>query len=149
MAPKDIKRDVRPSNSFVGKSLRKSFWLYLEVRMTRNVITEATEEQRPIKDETAKTRNPGCSSRLGLLLFSLIPPGTLAVEAKATVVISVATNEHELEVLLSHWPPFSTRSLCDSLNTSFGVLCCHVATREQMLWHGIFHILRQVQELWV
>ncbi|KAJ9696090.1 hypothetical protein PVL29_008373 [Vitis rotundifolia] len=104
MAPKDIKRHVKPSNSFLGKSLRKSFWWYLELRMARNVITEVTEKERPIRDETAKTINPECCSRLSLLLFSFIPPGTLAVVAKATVVISVAATEHEVEVLLSHWP---------------------------------------------
>ena len=122
IAPKDSKREVNPSNSFLGKSLRKSFCWHLEVRITKNVITEVTEKARAIRDETPKIINPGCCSRLGLPLFSIIPPGTLAVVAKATVVISVVTNEHELAVLFSHCPPFSTRCLCDSLNTSFGVI---------------------------
>ena len=41
--------------------------------------------------------------------------------AKATVMISAATMEHESDVDLSHLLPASTSSLWDSLKTSIGV----------------------------
>lgn len=121
MAAMDTKRDDNPSNSFLGRSLRKSFTWYLEVRMARNMTTEVTEKQRATSDEIANMRNAGWRSSMGLPLSSLMPPGTVAEVAKATVAISAETTEHESEVALSHLPPFSTSSLCDSLKTSFGV----------------------------
>ena len=90
--------------------------------MDRNETVEVTENARAIRDEIAKTIKLGCRSRFGLPLPSFIPPGTVAVVAKATVVINAATNEHELEVSFSHFPPSLTKSLCDSMKTSLGVL---------------------------
>ena len=121
IAAMETKRDDKPSNSFLGRSLRKSLTWYLEVRMARNMTTEVTEKQRATSDEIANMRNAVWRSSIGLPLSSLIPPGTVAEVAKATVAISAATTEQESDVALSHFPPFSTSSLCDSLKTSFGV----------------------------
>ena len=90
--------------------------------MDRNAMTEVTENERAIRDKIAKTKKAGCRSRIGLLLPSFMPPGTVAVVAKATVVINVATTEHELEVPASHLPPCFTNCSCDSLKTSLGVI---------------------------
>lgn len=49
----DIKRDVKPSNSFRGNPLPKSFTWYLDVRIARKVTTEVTEKDRAMRDETA------------------------------------------------------------------------------------------------
>ena len=122
MAANDIKRNVRAYKSFFGNCLSKSFGLCLGVRMARNAITEVIENERAIRDEMAKTRKPGSCSRFGVLLSSFIPPGMVAVVAKATVVTTVATTEHELEVLISHLPPSFTNTSCDFLNISFAVL---------------------------
>ena len=90
--------------------------------MDGNAMTEVAENERAISDEVAKTIKAGCRPRFGLLLPSFRPPGTVAVVAKATVVTSVATNEHELEVAVSHLAPSFTKSLCDVLKTSLGVM---------------------------
>ena len=82
---------------------------------------EVTKKQRATSDEIANMRNVGWRSNIGLPMSSLIPPGTVAEVAKATVAVSAATTEQKSDVALSHFPPFSTSSLCDSLKTSFGV----------------------------
>ncbi|KAJ9680129.1 hypothetical protein PVL29_019422 [Vitis rotundifolia] len=123
MAANDIKRNVRANKRLFGNCFSKSFRLCLGVRMPRNAITEVIEHERAIRDEMAKTMKPGSCLRFGVLPPSSIPPGMLAIVAKATVVTTVATREHELEVLISDSLPSFTNSLCDSLNICFAVLC--------------------------
>ncbi|KAJ9680126.1 hypothetical protein PVL29_019419 [Vitis rotundifolia] len=122
MAVNDIKRYVRAYKSFFGNCFSKSVWPCLGLSMDRNAMTKVTENDRAIRDAIAKTIKTGCRSRFGLLLPSFMPHGTVAIEAKATVVTTVATTEHELEVLISHSPPFSTKTSCDFLKTSLGVM---------------------------
>ena len=50
----DTKRVVNPTKSFPGRYLAKSFSLFLDVRMARNMIVEVIEEQRATSDEIAK-----------------------------------------------------------------------------------------------
>ena len=59
-----------------------------------------TEKQSATSDDMAKTSNAGWFSRVGVPLSCLTPPGTVVELAKATVAMSVATTEHELEVLV-------------------------------------------------
>ena len=106
----DTKSEVNPSRSFLGKSLRKSFSWYREVRMARNKNKAVTEKHRATSEVTAKTSNAGCVSRVGVPLLSLIPPGTAVDVAKATVAMSAATTEQDSEVLFNHSPPLLTSS---------------------------------------
>ncbi|KAJ9696072.1 hypothetical protein PVL29_008363 [Vitis rotundifolia] len=122
MAAMDIKRDDNPNNSFLGKSLPKSFSWCLDVRMARNMTTAVTEKHRAMRDAIEKTLKAGWFSRVGTPSPSLTPPGTVADVANATVAMRAATTEHELEVLLSHSPPFSTRSAWLFVNISLAVL---------------------------
>ncbi|GMP90998.1 hypothetical protein CsSME_00041886 [Camellia sinensis var. sinensis] len=62
-----------------------------------------------------------CSWRTGSPLLS-VPPGTLAIVAKATVAMSAATMVHESEVFISHSLSFCTSSLCVSMKISWAVL---------------------------
>ena len=115
----DMKSEVSPSKSFLGKSWAKSFSWRLDVRMARNMTVEVTEKQRAMSDEIAKIWKAGCCSRIGFPLPSLVPPGTAVDVAKATVAMSVATTEHEVAVLVSHSPPIFTRSWCSRVKICF------------------------------
>ena len=119
IAAMDMKIEVNPAKSFLGNSLPESFSSYLDVRIARNVTVEVTKERRAMSDEIAKIPNASCYSRFGFPLPSLVPPGTAVDVAKATVAMSVATNEHEVAVLFSHCPPFCTRSLCSRVKICF------------------------------
>ncbi len=81
-----------------------------------------TEKHSATSDVMAKTSNAGWFSRVGVPLSSLMPPGTVVELAKATVAMSAATTEQELEVLISHWLPSLTSSLWVSVNISLEVL---------------------------
>ena len=122
MAVMDIKRDDNPHNNFLGKSLPKSFSWCLEVRMAKNMTTAVTEKHRAMRDEMEKTLKAGCFSRVGFPLSASMPPGMVAEVVNATVAMRAATTEHELEVLFSHSPPFSTRFLWVSVKISLAVL---------------------------
>ncbi|KAJ9685126.1 hypothetical protein PVL29_017238 [Vitis rotundifolia] len=119
IAAMDMKREVNPAKGFLGNSLPKSFSSYLDVRIARNVTVEVTKEQRAMSDEIAKIPNAVCYSRFDFVLPSLVPPGTVVDVAKATVAMSVATNENVVAVLFSHCPPFCTRSLCSRVKICF------------------------------
>ncbi|KAJ9696110.1 hypothetical protein PVL29_008384 [Vitis rotundifolia] len=121
MEAMDKKSDVKPTRSFLGKSMRKSLSWYREVRMARNMITALTEKQSATREDMAKMSNAGLSSRFGVPTFSFTPPGTVADVAKATVAMRAATTEHDSEVLNSHSPPAWTRSVCFSVKISFAV----------------------------
>nr|POE69635.1 hypothetical protein CFP56_14440 [Quercus suber] len=118
----DTKREVKPISSFVGKSLRKSFCSYREVRMERNVNKEVMEKHRATSEEIAKMVIAGWFSRFGEPLSSLMLPGIVVDAAKATVATSAATTEQDSEVLSSHSPPSLTKSLWLSSKISSGVL---------------------------
>ena len=51
--------DVKPTKSFVGKSLPKSLSWYRDVKMARNMTTAVTEKQSATSDEMAKMLNAG------------------------------------------------------------------------------------------
>ena len=104
----DMKSEVNPSGSFLGKLLRKSFSRYLQVRIARNENKAVTEKHRATNEVTAKTSNAGYVSKVGEPLLSLIPPGIVADVAKATVAMSAATTEQDSEVLLSQSPSVLT-----------------------------------------
>ena len=118
----DTNNEVKPSKSFPGKSTRKSFSWYREVRMERNKNKAVTEKHRATSEVTAKITNAGWLSRFGVPLFSLTPPGTVVDVAEATVAVSAATTEQDSEVLFSHSPPSLTRFLWFSVKISAGVL---------------------------
>uniref|UniRef100_A0A7N2MDP1 Uncharacterized protein n=1 Tax=Quercus lobata TaxID=97700 RepID=A0A7N2MDP1_QUELO len=117
----DTKSEVNPSRSFLGRSLRKSFSWYLEVRIARNKNKAVTEKHRATSEVTAKTSNAGYVSRYGEPLPSLIPPGIAVDFAKATVAMSAATTEQDSEVLLSHSPPSWTSFSRCSVNNCAGI----------------------------
>ena len=122
IAPIDIKRDDKPNNILLGKLRPKSLSWCLEVRTARNMTREFTEKHRAMSDEMENTLNAGLRSRVGVPFPSLMPPGTVADVAKATVAMSAATTEHELEVVLSHALPFFTSSSCFSVKICLAVL---------------------------
>jgi hypothetical protein len=117
----DVNSDVKPSRSFLGKSIAKSSSWYREVRIDRKKTRAVTEEQRAMSDEMVKMLNAGFPSKVGTPTPSLTPPGTVDDVANATVSISAATTEQDSEVLPNHSLPSLTRSLCVSVNISFGV----------------------------
>lgn len=118
----ETNNEVKPTRSFVGMSLPKSLSWYCDVKMERNMTMDVTEKQSVTSEEMAKTSNAGWFSSVGVPISCLTPPGTVADVAKATVAMSATTTEHDLEVLFSHSPPFSTRFLWVSMNIYFGVL---------------------------
>lgn len=107
----EVKSDVNPRRSFLGKSTAKSFSWFREVRIERKKTRAVTEEQRATSEEIAKALNAGSYSKVGCPLPSLIPPGTVAEVANATVAMSAATTEQDSEVLASHSLPSSMRGL--------------------------------------
>ena len=54
---RDTKSVVKPNRSFLGKSLRKSFCWYREVRIERNKNKEVTEKPRATSEDVAKMSN--------------------------------------------------------------------------------------------
>ncbi|KAM3736612.1 hypothetical protein ACB098_10G177200 [Castanea mollissima] len=120
--PMETKSNVRPSRSFLGTWLPKSFCWYWEVSMVRNKNKAMIEKNRATSEAIANNVNAGCSTRIGMPLRSLIPPGTVVAAGKTTVAMSVATTEQEFEVLFSHSPPSLKRSMWVSLKSSSGVL---------------------------
>ena len=118
----DIRREVKPSRSFFGKSLRKSFCSYREVRMARNENKAVMEKQRAMSEKTAKMVSIVWLSRFGAPFVSLTLPGIVVDEAKATVAMRAATTEQDSEVLFSHSPPCLTKFSGVSLKISSGVL---------------------------
>ena len=118
----DMKSEDKPTKSFLGKSLRKSFCSYLEVRMARNENKAVMEKHKATSEETANTVSSGWFSRFGIPLFSLMFPGIEVDAAKATVAMSAATTEQDSEVLFSHSPPFLTNSSWVLLKISSGLL---------------------------
>ena len=125
----ETSNDVKPSKSFLGRSLPKSFSWYRDVKMERNMTKAVTEKQSATSDDMAKTSNAGWFSRVGVPLSCLTPPGTVVELAKATVAMSAATTEHELEVLVSHLLPSSTSFLWVSVNISLEVF-------PSLFWRG-------------
>ena len=93
------------------------------MRIERKKTKAVTEKQRATKEETAKVSKAGLSSRVGVPLSSLTPPGTVADVAYATVATSAATTEQDSEVLVSQSLASLMRPLCDSMKTSFAVSC--------------------------
>ena len=122
MEAMETNSDVKPSRSFFGRPLPKSFSWYRDVKMERNMTKAVTEKQSAMSDEMAKASNAGWFSSVGMPLSCLTPPGTVVALAKATVAMSAATTEQDSEVLLSHSLPSLTRSLWVSVNISFEVL---------------------------
>ena len=118
----DTRREVKPSESFFGKSLRKSFCSYREVRMARNENSAVMEKHKAMSEETAKMVSIEWLSRFGFPFSSSMLPGIVVNEAKATVAMSVAITEQDSEVLFSHSPPRLTKFSCVSLKISSGVL---------------------------
>ena len=118
----DTRREVKPSRSFFGKSLRKSFCSYQEVRMARNENKAMMEKQRVTSEEMAKMVSIEWLSRFGVPFVSLMLPGIVVDEAKATVAMRAATTEQDSEVLFSHSPPLFTNCSCVSLKIFFGVI---------------------------
>lgn len=98
------------------------------MRIARNITSEVTEEQSATSDGRANELKTGLFSKVVWLLPSLMPPGTVVDEAKATV----AMTEQDLEVLLSHSPPALKTSVWVSVKTSFAVL-------PSLLWRTKFH----------
>ena len=122
MAAMDIKRDDNPHSNFLSKSLPKSFSWCLDVSMAKNMMTAVTEKHKAMRDEMEKMLKAGCFSRVGFQLSDSMPPGMVAEVVKATVAMRASMREHELEVLLSHSPPFSTWFLWVSVKISLAVL---------------------------
>ena len=104
MAAMDIKRDVKPNKNFLGKFVVKSLSSSLEMKMAQNISKEITEQKRATRGAIAKI----------LPLSCFTPPGTEAVEAKATVAISAAMKEQELDVLFSQCLLSSSSSRCSA-----------------------------------
>ena len=100
--PTPINNDVKPRIGFLGKVMAKSFSRYLEVRIERKNDKAVTEKHKATNDEMAKVLKAGSFSRIGLLLCSLRPLGTVAEVANAAVAISAATTKHDSKVLASH-----------------------------------------------
>ena len=96
----DTRREVKPSRSFFGKSLRKSFCSYQEVRMARNENKAMMEKQRVTSEEMAKMVSIEWLSRFGVPFVSLMLPGIVVDEAKATVAMRAATTEQDSEVFV-------------------------------------------------
>ena len=121
-----MKSDIKPSRSFLGKSIAKSSSWYRDVGIDRKNTRAVTEEQRATSDEMAKMLNVGFPSKVGTPIPSLTPPGTVDNVPNATVAISAATTEQDSEILLSHSLPSLTRSLCVSViyPSGFGPCCC-------------------------
>ena len=97
MAAMDIKRDVKPNKNFLGKFVVKSLSSSLEMKMAQNISKEITEQKRATSGAIAKILPVSCF--------------TPADEAKATVAISAAIKEQELEVLFSHCSPPGTEAV--------------------------------------
>ena len=119
VANMDVKREVSPTKSLLGKSEPKSCSWHLVV---------VTENQRAISHEIAK---------IWSAVF-LVPPGTAADVVKATVAMRVATTGHELALLARHCPPFCTRSSCSCEKICFIVWYCHkqqVYKRKIAIYH--------------
>ncbi|XP_019172842.1 PREDICTED: uncharacterized protein LOC109168280 [Ipomoea nil] len=105
MAAIEVKRQLSPSSSFLGRLFLKSFCWQREVRIARKKTRAVTEKPRAMSDETANASKAGWPLRMGRPVLSSTPPGMVADVANATVAISAAMTEQELEVVTSHLVP--------------------------------------------
>ena len=117
----DTKRELNPRRSFNGKFLLKSLDCCLDVSTARNRTSAVREKQSETNEATANTLNEGSPSKVGLPVWSLVPPGTVVDVAKETPAMSAATTEQDSEVLLSHSQPSLTCCLWLSMKISPGV----------------------------
>lgn len=88
--------------------------------MLRNMTTEIDEKHRAMKEEAEKTLKASLPWNTGSP-WSCTPPGTEAMVANATVVMSVATTEHACDALDSHFALSWASSLCVSVKISIAV----------------------------
>ena len=114
IATTNRKRELRPTRSFNGKPRRKSWVRFRELKMERNAMIELMDKQSPIREAIANALNAGWPSS-GTLPSSLVPPGTVLAEAKATPATIPATAEQDVDVSLSCLMLSLTSSLCDTL----------------------------------
>ena len=89
--------------------------------MARNENKAVMEKQRATSEEIAKMVSIEWLSRFGVPFVSLMLPGIVVDEAKATVAMRAATTEQDSEVLLSHSPPSWTSFSWCSVNNCAGI----------------------------
>ena len=70
--------------------------------MARNISKDIIEQLRASRDDIAKILKARRCRRIGTPVSWFTPPGTEADEAKATVAMSAAMKEQELDVLSIH-----------------------------------------------
>ncbi|KAM4087397.1 hypothetical protein ACJW30_10G175400 [Castanea mollissima] len=108
---------VKPTKSFPSKELWKSLLLYPDVAIERNMTTATSEVQKETNDEPAKSLDG-----FSCLFPSLARSSTVVDMVKVTVTKIPATTMPIFDMLVSHSPPFITRSLWLSVKISSGVL---------------------------
>ncbi|KAI4353996.1 hypothetical protein L6164_002905 [Bauhinia variegata] len=90
----EMNRKPNPTDNFLGRELRKSCISNGDVRMERNITTEASELARATTSMIVKKRNIGEERNIGTPLSSL-PPGIVYAAVKTTVATRTATVEHD------------------------------------------------------
>ena len=80
--------------------------------MARNENKAVMEKHNAMSEEMAKMVSIEWLSRFGFPFSSLMLPGIVVDEAKATVAMSAATTEQDSEVLFSYSPPYLTKYSC-------------------------------------
>ena len=113
----DTKSNIRPVMSFKGNDMRKSLSAYREVRIDRNIRTEAVEENNDIAFNVANTTKLGLFSKTALPLSST-PPGSWKAAENTTVAIKVATRAHDSAVFFIHASPLTLKFSCSSVNNA-------------------------------
>lgn len=112
---------IRPIINLFGRVKRKSASAQRELRMDKNINTEAVDAHKEREFAKANRIKGFCLLNMGNPLSVLLPPGIVIAEAKPTVAISTAAIMPEFAVSFSHFSPSATRSLCSSVNTIAGV----------------------------
>ncbi|KAK4281083.1 hypothetical protein QN277_012618 [Acacia crassicarpa] len=106
----DTNSELKATKSFTGNFLLKSAACFREVSIDRNMINAVI----------AKLGNPAFPSKVGVLVLSSLPPGTVLNVAKATP----ATTEQDSDVRPSHSSLFSRRASRSRRNTCSGASPC-------------------------
>lgn len=113
----EMSSKISPLMSFSGNDTRKSCSAYLEVRIDKNINTEAVEVNKDTPFDMEKTTKEALFCRTGYP-FSLIPPGNWKAAENTTVAIRVATRAHDSAVFFIHSSPFVLNLSCSSLNNA-------------------------------
>lgn len=89
--------------------------------MDKKLTIEAEEDTSDIAFDMAKILKETSFRKKGNPVSPLLPPGTVKVAAKTTVVISAATSMQDVAVSFIHFSPSSLNFLCSALNKALGV----------------------------